>query len=128
MPQALLSFCLGTTYDTLSSLPNLYRWHIAPETVCFLCSKQVFTFAQILGACEVALQQGRFTFPHVVLRVLVSSIKSFLMSYQVSKTKFSYRKFVKAGSRLPKTSLKKITVDCYILYQIGFFCLILSVQ
>ena len=59
------------------------------------------------------------TFCHaVVLRVLLSSIKSFLTSYQVSKTKFSYIKFVKGGSRLPKTSKKNqlwIATYCTIL-------------
>ena len=128
MPQILLSFCLDATYDTLPSPSNLYRWHIAPEAVFFLCSKHVCTLAHILRACRVALRKGRFTFRHdAVLRGLVSSIKSFLTSYQVSKTKFSYIKFVKACSRLPKTS-KKPTVNCYILQQIGFFCLILSLH
>ena len=73
--------------------------------MCFLCSKQVCTLAHILGACRVVLEQGRFTFHHdAVLRVLVSSIKILLTSYQVSKTKFSYIKFVKAGLRLPISS------------------------
>ena len=77
---------------------NLYRWYITPETAYFPCSKQVCTLAHILRACRVALQQGRFTFHHdAVLQVLVSSIKSFLTSYQVSKTKFSYIKFPNCG-------------------------------
>ena len=115
MPQPWLYFCLGATYVTLPSLSNLYRWLIAPEAVCFLGSKQVCSLAHILGACRVALQQGRFTFRHdAVLWFLVSSIKSFLTSYQVSKTKFSYIKFVKAGSRLPKTSKKnKLWIATY---------------
>ena len=57
---------------TLPSLSDLHRWHIAPEAVCFLCSKQVCTLAHVLRACGVALEQGRFTFRHdAVLRVLV---------------------------------------------------------
>ena len=55
------------------------------------------------------------------------SINSFLTSYQVSNTNFSYVKFVKAGSRLPKTS-KKTTADVYIVHQTGFVCLILSLH
>ena len=35
----------------------------------------------------------------------------FLASYQVSNTTFSYIKFVKAGSRLPKTSKKYLRID-----------------
>ena len=60
--------------------------------------------------------RGRFTFHHghdAVLWVLVSSIKSFLTSHQISKTKFSYIKFVKAGSRLPQTSKKN---NCGLLH------------
>ena len=72
MPQSLLSFCLSATYDTLPSLSDLYRWHIAPEAVRFLCSKQVRTLAPVLRACRVVLQQGRITFRQdAVLRVLV---------------------------------------------------------
>ena len=98
------------------------------QMLCFLCSKQVCTLAHILGACRVVLEQGRFTFHHdAVLWVLVSSIKILLTSYQVSKTKFSYIKFVKAGFRLPISS-KATTADCYILHQTGYFCLMVSVH
>ena len=114
MPQPSISFCFGATYDTLPSLSNLYRWHIAPEAVCFLCSKQVCTIAHILGACRLALQQGRFTICHdAVLRVLVPTMKGFLTLYQVSKTNFSFMKFVKAGARLPNTSKKN---NCGLLH------------
>ena len=102
--QPLLPVSSGATYGTLPSLSNLCRWHIGPEIVCFLCSKQVCTLADIFGACRFALQQGRFTFHHnAVLLVLSPSIKSF---YQ-------------------KPS-QKPTADCYIVHQIVFFCLILS--
>ena len=114
--QLLLSFCLGATYDTLRSPSNLYRWHVAPEAVCFLCSKQVCTLAHILGACSLALQQN---FYDTVLRVLVSSVKNFLTSYQVSNNKFAYIKLVKAGSRLPKTSKKnKKKKNCGLLHNV----------
>ena len=64
-----------------------------------------FVYEHIFRACSVALQQRRFTFCHdAVLRVIVSSIKSFLTLYQVSNTKVLYIKFIKADSRLPKTS------------------------
>ena len=59
----------------------------------------------------VLLQQPRFPFCHdAVLQALVSTIESFLTSYQVSKTKFSYIKFVKAGAMLPKTSMKTTAI------------------
>ena len=55
MPQPLLSFYLGATYETQPSPSNLYRWHIVSEAECFICSKQVCTLAHILGACRVTL-------------------------------------------------------------------------
>ena len=64
MSQSLLSFCLGATFDTLPSPSNLQRWHITTEPSCFLCGKEICTAAHILGACNVALSQGRFTFRH----------------------------------------------------------------
>ena len=42
MPQPLLSFRLGATYITISSPPNLYRWHIAPEGCVFSLFKTSF--------------------------------------------------------------------------------------
>ena len=59
MPANLTSFCLASTYDTLPSPTNLKRWRITTEAMCTLCSKDVCTTAHILGACKVALQQGR---------------------------------------------------------------------
>ena len=55
MPEQLLTFCLGATYDTLPSPSNLHRWHINQEASCLLCKKQVSTTAHVLGACTVAL-------------------------------------------------------------------------
>ena len=46
MPNSLLSFCLGATYDTLPFPSDLYRWHIHSEPSCYLCSKTVCTIAQ----------------------------------------------------------------------------------
>ena len=62
MPASLTSFCLVSTYDTLSSPANLKRWRITTETMCTLCNKDVRTTAHISGACKVSLQQGRYTF------------------------------------------------------------------
>ena len=46
MPQSLISFCLGATYDTLPSPANLQRWNIPSEVSCTLCDKQLCTTAQ----------------------------------------------------------------------------------
>ena len=61
MPSSLLSFCLNATYGTLPSPSNLKRWQITTESSCFLCHKRVCTTAHILGACQIALKQQRFT-------------------------------------------------------------------
>ena len=79
MPQSLLSFCLGATFDTLPSPSNLKRWHITTEPSCFLCGKEICTAAHILGACKVALSQGRFTFRHdSVLTDLTDTLNAFI--------------------------------------------------
>ena len=79
MPSSLLSFCLNATYGTLPSPSNLKRWQITTESSCFLCQKIVCTTAHILGACQIALKQQRFTYRHdTVLSVLVSTLVKFL--------------------------------------------------
>ena len=55
---------LASTYATLQSFTNLKRWRITTEAMCILCSKDVRTTAHILGACELSLHQGRYTFRH----------------------------------------------------------------
>ena len=85
MPPNLLSFCLGTTYNVLPSPKNLKRWHLASESRCFLCHKDVCTIPHILGACKISLQQGRFTFRHdSVLQHLVLVLKSFLKNLPIN--------------------------------------------
>ena len=64
MPANLTSFCLTSTFDTLSSPINLKRWRITTDAVHILCNRDVCTTADILGACKVLLQQGRYTFRH----------------------------------------------------------------
>ena len=64
IPSSLISFCLGATCDTLPSPSNLKRWRLITESSCFLCRKSICTSAHILGACKIALHQGRFSFRH----------------------------------------------------------------
>ena len=81
LPPNLVSFCLGATYDTLPSPSNLHRWNFTTETSCFLCKKNICTTAHILGACKIALKQGRYTYRHdLVLQIVISELKSFLMN------------------------------------------------
>ena len=106
MPSSLLSFCLNTTYGTLPSPSNLKRWQITTESSCFLCQKIVCTTAHILGACQIALKQQRFTYRHdTVLSVSVSTLVKFLSSYVASPNSSSGISFVKEGQK-PKNARK----------------------
>ena len=107
MPQPLLSFALASTYDTLPSPSRLHRWEKTADPSCFLCNKEICTTAHILGACNVALKQGRFALIHdSVLEILYSNIDSFLSNYKVSHNKSQSIKFVKAGEQVKKSNKK----------------------
>ena len=104
MPVNLSSFCISSTYDTLPSPSNLKRWKLTNEASCFLCNKDPCTTSHILGACKVALSQGRFTFRHDnVLRIIItnirSSIKNIKSTVPASKQPIKI-KFVKKGTRV----------------------------
>ena len=127
MPQQLLTFCLGATYDTQPSPSNLHRWHINPEASCLLSKKQVCTTAHVLGACTVAQQQGRFTFRHdSVLSVLVVALESFLSSKKcINAQSNNFIKSVKAGTKFSKytkrvhSGLLHLTADWKLLSDLG---------
>ena len=104
MPVNLSSFCISSTYDTLPSPSNLKRWKLSTEASCFLCNKDTCTTSHILGACKVALSQGRFTFHHDnVLRIIItnirSSIKNIKSTVPASKQPINI-KFVEKGTRV----------------------------
>ena len=100
MPKSLLSFCLGATYDTPLFPSNLHRWGVHSESSSYLCSKTVCTTAHILGDCEVALQQGRFTYHHdSVLQTFLTALQTFLSSYSVSKSLQHHMNFVRPGTK-----------------------------
>ena len=99
MPINLTSFCISPTYYTLPSPSKL-----TTEASCFLCNKDTCTTSHILGACKVALSQGRFTFHHDnVLRIIISnirsSVKNIKSSAPTSKQPIKI-KFVKNGTRV----------------------------
>ena len=58
------SFILRAASDTLPTAVNLQRWHIQCSAKCALCGSAQPTTAHVLGACPVALSQGRFTYRH----------------------------------------------------------------
>ena len=105
MPANLTSFCLASTYDTLLSPTNLKRWRITTDTTCTLCSKDVCTTAHILGACEVSLLQGRYTFRHdTVLRQVIAALKTFISNIReaVPISAKTSIKFLKEGVKVPR--------------------------
>ena len=113
LPHNLLSFCIGATYDTLPSPSKLHRWSISTEKSCFLCKKNICTTAHVLGACKIALKQGRYTYRHdAVLKILVSELQSFLSSPRDSSVPSRFIKFVKEGSNPKKTKKKKTGILC----------------
>ena len=119
MPVNLTSFCISSTYDTLPSPSNLKRWKLTTEASCFLCNKDTCTTSHILGACKVALSQGRFTFRHDnVLRIIISnirsSVKNITSSVPTSKQPIII-KFVKNATRA-KTKIL-LPVGYYIRHQ-----------
>ena len=108
MPVNLSSFCISSTYDTLPSPSNLKRWKLTTEASCFLCNKDTCTTSHILGACKVALSQGRFTFRHDnVLGIIISNIRSSIKNIK-SLVPTSMQpikiKFVKEGTRIKNKS------------------------
>ena len=80
--------------------------HLASESACFLCHKDVCTIPHILGACKISFQQGRFTFRHdsVLKKHLVLVLKSFLKNLPNNTTKkCNTIKFVKSETKYSKT-------------------------
>ena len=123
IPANLTSFCLASTYDTPPSATNLKRWRITTEAMCTLCSKDVCTTAHILGACKVALQQGRYTFRHdTVLHQVTEALQTFISSIKeaVPISAKSSIMFVKKRS---KSAWQKglLQLAFYTMPQTGFF-------
>ena len=107
-PPNLLSFCLASTYDVLPSPSNLKRWRICAEASCFLCGKEVCTTSHVLGACQISLSQGRFTFRHdSVLKCLVDALNTFIKELpKLPVKRVNKVSFVKAGSCKTRTKSK----------------------
>ena len=106
----MIYFCIGAIYNTLPAPSNLVRWNLSKDTRCPLCSKPSATIAHILGACKIALDQGRFTYRHdSVLEVFIRSVKDFLLTYKPAPCQRSEIKFVPEGykksSKVKKSSI-----------------------
>ena len=104
----LLSFTLGSTFDTLASPSNLKSFRISTKSHYILCNKPICTTAHILSGYNVALLQGRYTVRHdSVLKKLCSVLKVFIKSASCIRSPTScHINFVKEGS-VPKKTVKK---------------------
>ena len=108
LPPNLLSFCIGATYDTLSSPNNLFRWGLSSNKMCPLCSSVNCTVAHVLSGCKKSLQQGRYTYRHnSVLKEIACHLGSFLSSKKDVKPSSNKIRFVKQGHE-PGRQPKKI--------------------
>ena len=120
-PANLTSFCLASTCDPFPSPTNLKRRRITTEAMCTLCSKDVCTTAHVLGACKVALQQGRYTFRHdTVLHQVIEALQTFISNIKdaVPISAKSSIIFVKKGAKVPR---KRTPPAFYTMRQTGFF-------
>ena len=74
MPRGILSFATRAAIDSLPTPQNLKLWGKRLNGNCSLCNCKG-TLAHILNMCTVALQQGRLTYRHSVLRYVVKEVK-----------------------------------------------------
>ena len=89
--------------------PSIHtRWKLTTEALGFLCNKDACTTSHGLGACKVALSQGRFTFGHEnVSRIIISNIRSSIKNIKssVSTSKQTVKiKFVKKRTSVKNKS------------------------
>ena len=102
MPPNLVSFCIGSTYNTLATPSNQLRWGMLSENTCMLCKKPNCTITHILSGCYFSLEKGRYGYRHdLVLKEVVSAIEIFLEQKSKSIPKrINTIKFVKEGTQV----------------------------
>ena len=107
----LVSFCLGSTFNTLASPQNRAHWGLEDGLECGLCGKEKTSVCHILAGCQKALQSGRYTYHHnAVLRVIAHKIQVFINKVKKEEQKVAKDRilnFVKEGEQC-KRSTKKV--------------------
>ena len=107
----LVSFCLGSTFNTLASPQNRACWGLEDGLECGLCGKEKASVSHILAGCQKALQSGRYTYCHnVVLRGIAHKIQAFINKIKKEEQKVAKDRilnFVKEGEQC-KRSTKKV--------------------
>ena len=107
MPVNLTSFCIHKlmTLCLLQAILKHRNLLLRPFVSCVI--KMCIT-SHIVGACKVALRQGRFSFPqNNVLRIIISSIRSSIKNTKSSVLPSNQPikiKFVKKGTRVKNKS------------------------
>ena len=78
IPQGVLKFAINAGINTLPTFDNLKRWGKRVNNSCPFCGN-IQTLAHILSNCNVALDQGRFTWRHdSVLMTIITVIRPHL--------------------------------------------------
>ena len=80
VPQGVLKFAMNAGLNTLPTLDNLRRWGKRVNDRCPFCGN-IQALLHILSNCNVALDQGRYTWRHnSVLNTLIQLVTPFLDS------------------------------------------------
>lgn len=97
----MVKFYGNALQGTLPSPSNLARWNITPENACSLCNFSPASALHILAGCPKALKEGRFTWRHDKVLVIIRESISYAIAV-ARRTQSSNRnsiKFVKAGQQ-----------------------------
>ena len=104
----LVRFCLGSTFDTLSTPNNLRRMGLISDPQCSLCNQDGCGILHILSACNVAFAQKRYDYRHNnVLRCLADGIQSFLNVNKVVSKGIKTIHFVKESGTVKEKKRRK---------------------
>ena len=75
VPQGVLKFAINAGINTLPTLDNLKRWGKRTSDRCSFCGN-IGTLLHVLSNCNVALEQGRYTWRHnSVLSAIIDCIR-----------------------------------------------------
>ena len=78
VPQGVLKFAINAGINTLPTFDNLKRWGKRVNDRCPFCGN-IQTLAHVLSNCNVALEQGRFTWRHnSVLSTIINIMRPHL--------------------------------------------------
>ena len=110
IPQELFKFCLNSTHNVLPTSDNLRRWgKTVVDLKCCLCGYSKPTLKHVLNGCTMALKQGRYTWRHdSILLLLVEELQSCLKftnscAVQNIKIEDTFIKFVREGKQPSKS-------------------------